>query len=148
MKPGLDNTKCTVILFFFFLLSCHAVKNSSIITPGAVQNLVDTIRYYPLQNEDDLDVLIKEIGDARVVLLGESTHGTHEYYTWRTAITKKLIQEKGFDFMAIEGDWTDSYKINRFIREPVHDSAAVIEALKQYDRWPSSMWSNYEMVPL
>ncbi len=149
MEQCIDNKKWIAILFYFFLFSCHAVHNSSTtISSVAVQNVTDTIPYHQLQNENDLDVLIKEIGDAKVVLLGESTHGTHEYYAWRTAITKKLIQEKGFDFIAIEGDWTDSYKINQFIKGAKQDSAAVIDALKQYDRWPSSMWSNYEMAPL
>ena len=132
-----------------FLLSCHAIHNvNTTSSPYLAKNPTAAIPYYPLEDDEDLDVLINEIGDARVVLLGESTHGTHEYYTWRSAITKKLIEEKGFDFMAIEGDWDDSYKINQFIQKPGEDSVAAIEVLKQYDRWPSSMWSNYEMVPL
>lgn len=106
------------------------------------------IPWHPLQVEKDLDVLIKEIGEARIVLLGESTHGTHEFYEWRSALTKKLIEEKGFDFIAIEGDWVDSYKVNQFIKGQQQDSSSVIELLKQYDRWPSSMWGNYEMARL
>lgn len=57
---------------------------------------------HPLQSAEDLDVLLQEIGDARIVLLGEASHGTSEYYTWRTAITKRLLQEKDFDFVAVE----------------------------------------------
>jgi erythromycin esterase-like protein len=53
---------------------------------------------------------------------------------------KKLIEEKGFDFIAIEGDWVDSYKVNQFTKGQQQDSSSVIELLKQYDRWPSSMW--------
>jgi len=113
-----------------------------------VKNTNGTIPYYQLEKQGDVDVLIRQIGDAKIVLLGESTHGTHEYYTWRAAITKKLIEEKGFDFMAVEGDWDDSYKINRFLHGPTQDSAAIVTVLQQYDRWPSSMWSNYEMLPL
>src|SRR6266446_2989373 len=90
----------------FILLSCRASHNSNKgVAPEIVVSSAETIPYYPLESESDLDMLIKEIGDARVVLLGESTHGTHEYYAWRAAITKKLIEEKGFDFMAVEGDW-------------------------------------------
>jgi len=110
-------------------------------SPGSV------IPYYPLEHDDDLDVLVNAIGNAKIVLLGESTHGTHEYYTWRTAITKRLIEGQGFNFIAVEGDWDDSYKINQFIRGPEHPGADVVNVLKQYDRWPSSMWSNYEMIP-
>src|SRR5437773_9453539 len=106
------------------------------------------IPWYPLHNEKDLDVLVNEIGEARVVLLGESTHGTHEFYEWRAAITKRLIEEKGFNFIAVEGDWTDSYKVDQFIKGEKQDSNATVELLKQYDRWPTSMWGNYEMASL
>ena len=149
MKGGLGDRGCISILFLFLLFSCHAIHNGRTTpAPTMTENSADTIRYYPLENEDDLEVLLNEIGNAKIVLLGESTHGTHEYYAWRAAITKKLIKEKGFDLVAIEGDWDDSYKINQFIRGPLHDSAEVINVLKQYDRWPSSMWGNYEMVPI
>jgi len=103
---------------------------------------------HPLRNEQDLDVLLKEIGDARVVLLGEASHGTAEYYTWRTAISKRLIQEKGFDFIAVEGEWADSYRVNEFIKGAPQDSAATIALLEQYNRWPTWMWGNYEVASL
>ena len=61
----------------------------------------------PLRDDGDLDPLLDRIGDARVVLLGEAPHGTHEFYTWRDRITRRLITEKGFGFMAVEGDWPD-----------------------------------------
>jgi erythromycin esterase len=140
------NRKWSLILACSLLFACTAshINNSEISnTTGG-----STIPYYPLQNEKDLDVLIKEIGDARVVLLGESTHGTSEFYQWRAAITKKLIAEKGFDFIAVEGDWVDSYKVNQFIKGPQQDSSSSVELLKQYDRWPESMWGNYEMASL
>lgn len=103
---------------------------------------------YPLRNEQDLDILLKEIGEARVVLLGEASHGTAEYYTWRAAISKRLIQEKGFDFIAVEGEWADSYRVNNFIKGEKKDSAAVISLLQHYNRWPTWMWGNYEVVSL
>ena len=58
----------------------------------------------PLRDPGDLDPLLDRIGDARVVLLGEASHGTHEYYVWRAALTRRLIEEKGFGFVAVEGD--------------------------------------------
>ena len=139
--------KCRSLIFVCcFLFACTASHiNNNEVSNAAIRS---TIPCYPLENEKDLDVLLKEIGDARVVLLGESTHGTAEYYQWRAAITKKLIQEKGFDFIAVEGDWTDSYKINQFIKGPQQDSNSSVEILKQYDRWPQSMWGNYEMASL
>lgn len=61
----------------------------------------------PLENNADLDPLMDCIGEAKYVLMGEASHGTHEYYTWRARITQRLIQEKGFSFIAVEGDWPD-----------------------------------------
>src|SRR5437868_4754264 len=70
----------------------------------------------PLENADDLDPLMERIGEARVVLLGEASHGTSEYYTWRDRITRRLVVEKGFRFIGVEGDWPDCYRVNRFIK--------------------------------
>src|ERR687889_49553 len=70
----------------------------------------------PLTDAGDLDVLLDRIGDARVVMLGEATHGTHEFYAWRAAITRRLIEEQGFAFVAVEGDWPDCERIDRSVR--------------------------------
>jgi erythromycin esterase len=126
--------------------------SNSIYTYASEKNNKDsihlTIPNYPLRDEKDLDVLMKQIGDARVVLLGEATHGTSEFYTWRAAISKRLIQEKGFNFIASESEWADSYRVNNFIKGPKKDSASVIALLKEYNRWPTWMWSNYEIAQL
>jgi erythromycin esterase-like protein len=103
---------------------------------------------YPLRNEQDLDILLKEIGNARVVLLGEASHGTAEYYTWRAAISRRLIEEKKFNFIAVEGEWADSYRVNNFIKGEKRDSAAIVTLLRQYNRWPTWMWGNYEVASL
>ncbi len=103
---------------------------------------------HPLRNEADLDVLLREIGDARVVLLGEASHGTAEYYAWRAALSRRLIQEKGFSFIAVEGEWADSYRVNQFVRGQKQDSAAAVALLRQYNRWPTWMWGNYEVASL
>ena len=108
----------------------------------------DSIPYYPLQTEKDLDVVLAAIGNSRIVLLGESSHGTHEFYTWRAALTKRLIAEKGFSFIGIEGDWVDTYKVNAFIQGMPADSQQTLEILKQYDRWPRWMWANHEFASL
>src|SRR4051812_15397510 len=70
----------------------------------------------PLQSPADLDPLMNLIGDARYVLLGEASHGTREYYTWRAALSRRLIEEKGFSFIAVEGDWPDCYRVNRYVK--------------------------------
>jgi erythromycin esterase-like protein len=104
--------------------------------------------YQPLDNVQDLDPLVERIGDARYVLLGEASHGTHEYYTWRAAISKRLIMEKGFSFIAVEGDWPDCYRINRFVKSYSNTEKSAIEVLKTFKRWPTWMWANWEIAAL
>jgi erythromycin esterase len=120
-------------------------KNSTSNEPKASGT---TIPFYPLRDTADLDILIKEVGNAQVVLMGESTHGTSDFYKWRTEISKRLIQEKGFDFIAVEGDWGDGYLINNFIQGPSKDTASTIGLLKQLKRWPTWLWANYETASL
>jgi erythromycin esterase len=104
--------------------------------------------YHQLEKPADLDPLLNQIGDARYVLLGEASHGTHEYYTWRTAISKRLIEEKGFSFIAVEGDWPDCYKINRFVKDETPAEKKALDLLKDFTRWPTWMWANWEIVAL
>ncbi len=112
--------------------------------------VIHTIREesYLLHNEAELEPLFTRIGDARIVMLGEATHGTHEFYTWRNYITRRLIDEKGFSFVAVEGDWPDCYKLNRFVKgyDTIHSSAFKI--LHSFNRWPTWMWANWETVSL
>lgn len=103
---------------------------------------------YPLINSTDLDPLLERIGDARCVMLGEATHGTHEYYTWRTAISKRLIAEKGFNFIAVEGDWPDCYRLNRWIKGYDDQEKRSDELLHEFNRWPTWMWANWEVDAL
>lgn len=109
----------------------------------------DTIRgkARPLLNPADLDPLLQRIGDARIVMLGEASHGTHEYYTWRSHISKRLITEKGFAFIAVEGDWPDCYRLNRYIKGYTAEKTAA-EVLRSFDRWPTWMWANWEIAAL
>jgi erythromycin esterase len=100
----------------------------------------------PLGQPDHLDPLIEAIGDARYVLLGEATHGTSEFYTWRTEISKRLIVEKEFSFIAVEGDWPDCYSVNRFVKGREGESAT--DVLHAFSRWPTWMWANREVVDL
>ncbi|HEX7633903.1 MAG TPA: erythromycin esterase family protein, partial [Noviherbaspirillum sp.] len=72
--------------------------------------------------DDDYDPLMDLIGDARFVLLGEATHGTHEFYCERARITQRLISEKGFIAVAVEADWPDAYRVNRYVRNQSDDN--------------------------
>jgi erythromycin esterase-like protein/predicted phosphoribosyltransferase len=93
----------------------------------------------------DYDALLELIGDARVVLLGEATHGTHEFYRQRAQITQRLISERGFNLVAVEADWPDAYRVNRFIRGERADREAV-DALAGIQRFPAWMWRNAEVL--
>lgn len=105
-------------------------------------------KFLSLEVEKDLDRLIDKIGDARYVLLGEASHGTHEYYTWRSAISKRLIREKGFSFIAVEGDWPDCYKINSYVKGYESKLGNAAKVLSQFQRWPTWMWANWEVAAL
>src|SRR5205809_7744400 len=100
-----------------------------------------------LNNMASLEPLLKNIDNRQIVMLGEASHGTHEYYTWRTAISRLLIQEKGFNFIAVEGDWPDCYKINRYIKG-YKDSPGITKVLSGFVRWPTWMWANWEVHAL
>jgi erythromycin esterase-like protein len=95
----------------------------------------------------DFDRLMERIGDSRFVLLGEATHGTHEFYRIRAELTKRLIREKGFAAVAVEADWPDAYRLNRYIRGASHDLEA-IDALGAFRRFPRWMWRNADILDL
>src|SRR6266478_4547378 len=101
---------------------------------------------YPLAGSArDYDPLIGRIGKARFALLGEASHGTHEFYYERAEITKCLIAEKNFTAVAVEADWPDAYRLNRYVRGASDDVDAV-EALADFRRFPTWMWRNTVMV--
>src|SRR3989442_9074852 len=83
----------------------------------------------------DYDPLLALIGDARFVLLGEASHGTHDFYEQRAQITKRLILEKGFTAVAVEADWPDAYRVNRYVRGAAGDRTPA-EALDGFKRFP------------
>jgi erythromycin esterase len=99
----------------------------------------------PLRDAGDLDPLLDRIGDARVILLGEASHGTHEYYAWRAALTRRLITERGFSFVGVEGDWPDCYRVNCSVTL-ASTAEDPCEVLRGYERWPTWMWANEEVA--
>ncbi len=117
---------------------------ASMTDPTLREALSDTL--HPLTGAaEDYDRIVDLVGDARFVLLGEASHGTHEFYRERAEITKRLIQEKGFTAIAVEADWPDAYRINRYVRRENNDVDA-IEALTDFKRFPTWMWRNTVMV--
>ena len=93
----------------------------------------------------DDDALLEQLGQARIVLLGEATHGTHEFYRQRALITRRLIAEHGFRAVAVEADWPDAYRINRYVRGAGADRDAV-ESLTDFRRFPAWMWRNADVL--
>lgn len=111
-------------------------------------DVVDVVRgrAIPLKGDPtQYDALVDAIGDARVVLLGEATHGTHEFYRERAFITRRLIVEKGFAGVAVEADWPDAYRVNRYVRGVGTDEDAV-ESLGDFGRFPTWMWRNADVL--
>ncbi|MCC8246129.1 erythromycin esterase family protein [Saccharothrix luteola] len=103
----------------------------------------------PLRDAGDFDVLLDRVGGARVVMLGEASHGTHEFYRWRAALTSRLIVEKGFSFVAVEGDWPACDRVDRVdrsVRGPPDAPEDPRAAPAAFDRWPTWMWANEEVV--
>ena len=106
------------------------------------------MRSRPLEGAEDLDPLLERIGDARCVLLGEASHGTSEYYAWRARISERLIREKDFSFIAVEGDWPDCYEVNRYVKGYPDSGRDAREVLRTFERWPTWMWANEEVASL
>jgi erythromycin esterase-like protein len=115
-----------------------------------VGELVDQVKAVArgLESSDDLDPLLEQIGEARYVLLGEASHGTSEYYTWRARLSQRLIREKDFSFIAVEGDWPDCYDVNRYIKGYPEAGESARAVLHNFERWPTWMWANWEIVAL
>ncbi len=138
MKRGL-----IVLLVVFFL--AHTPKGFS----GA-DDLVGHIasRSLPLENANHLDPLIEKAGERRLVFLGEASHGTREYYAWRDSITRRLIREKDFRFVAVEGDWAVLFELNRYVKHRPGAASSARGVLQSLQRWPLWMWGNEEVVAL
>jgi protein-L-isoaspartate(D-aspartate) O-methyltransferase len=120
-------------------------KIKTVRAPSGEQDLIDVVSEYatPFGSIDlaNMEPVLDRIGDARVVLIGEATHGTSEFYRMREQITRALITEKGFTFVAIEGDWPDAARIDHYVRhfeyQPPEWTA--------FARFPSWMWRNNEV---
>ena len=115
-------------------------------SPDAI--LIDAIatNAHPLVGSmDDDGPILDLVGDARLVLLGEATHGTHEFYRRRAQLTQRLVVEKGFCAVAAEADWPDAYRVNRYVRGIGQDDEAS-ESLDGFKRFPAWMWRNADVV--
>lgn len=100
----------------------------------------------PLSREAIADHIVDAVKDKRIVMLGESTHGTEEFYHWRKHISLELINKHGFQVIAVEGDWPDAARLNDYIQTGSGGSAH--DVLKKFNRWPTWMWSNHQIEDL
>ncbi len=119
------------------------VRREPLHRPEPLAERVEKAAYHiPSIDEVNLDGLLERIGDARLVLLGEATHGTAEFYDMRARITRELIERKGFDFVAVEADWPDAAQIDHFVRstrvEPTEEAT--------FARFPTWMWANTQVL--
>lgn len=118
----------------------------TILIPGGILPPVPSERLNALEKPADLDALIQAAGDKRLVMLGEATHGTHEFYVWRDLISRRLIEEKGFRWVLVEGDFASLYQVNRYIRHQKGAARSAQAALSNMNRWPQWVWNNSEML--
>jgi len=112
------------------------------------REVIEVVRRAALAIEpspDGFGFLVERLGDASVVLIGEASHGTHEFYRIRAELTKALILHKGFNFVAVEADWPDAYRANRWVRDTSDDPDAE-SALADFTRFPRWMWRNRDVV--
>ena len=106
-----------------------------------VKKIADAAEPFASIDTADLGPLLERIGDARVVLLGEATHGTSEFYRMRERISRELIVKKGFRFIAIEGDWPDAARVDHYVRHLEYPPAE----WTAFARFPTWMWRNNEV---
>ncbi|HEX8632877.1 MAG TPA: erythromycin esterase family protein [Pyrinomonadaceae bacterium] len=114
---------------------------------AAVSALVSKAAIPLTGRQGDYDALMNLVGDARFVLLGEATHGTHEFYRERARITRRLVEEKGFDAVVLEADWPDAYRVGEYVRGRGKDASAE-QSLSNFTRFPQWMWRNRDFHDL
>lgn len=113
--------------------------------PSTLPERIGESAHQLLGSPNDFDPVMELIGNARFVLIGEASHGTHEFYRVRAQISKQLIAQRGFNAVAIEADWPDAYRVNCFVRGMTRDADS-IEALHGFERFPQWMWRNADVL--
>lgn len=115
-------------------------------TDKLIHLLNEEIKSFSIKNKALFRPLLEQIGDARIVLLGEATHGTQEFYQTRIQLSKYLIEEKGFHAIAFEADWPHVYPMHRYIQGVTNESTPLM-ALSEFKRFPQWMWRNATIPP-
>jgi len=132
-----------LIFFLISLSACNLLARDA----AGLEGYLAT-RATSFENVSQLSDLITKAGSRDLVLLGEASHGTHEYYHWRAQITKELITRHGFDFIAVEGDWASIYQLNKYVKGNHPTARSARDVLVTFDRWPRWMWANTDVLNL
>ncbi len=151
IKPKKAKSNSIKIIHPIFLALLFAGISAG---PKSNKNINELLRSHfedraiPITNADDLDPLIEKASHHRLVLLGEASHGTQEFYSWRAEISKRLISEHGFSFIAVEGDWASIFRLNKYVKHMDNAPGSAVEAMQQFKRWPQWMWANTVVAEL
>lgn len=143
--PGtLEQVVEYAVSWFASSIAIYENKNAPI-----VENIVTEIEQHsiPFSKINDLDSWLQQIGHHKIIMLGESSHGTKEFYSIRREITKRLIEDYGYSFVAVEGDWPDCNRLNNYIKNSKENDLKKFLS-KQFHRWPTWLWANEEITPL
>lgn len=151
MKTGLTHIALLGLALIFFLSACGENsdhnsgenKNEDLSIPEWLQERVKTY-----EGPEDMEPLMAAMEGRELILLGEASHGTHEYYHHRGEICRRLIEEQGLDFIAVEGDWASIFRLNRYVKGLPVEGESAREIQQTFDRWPEWMWANEEVEEL
>ncbi|MDG5800004.1 erythromycin esterase family protein [Marinilabiliaceae bacterium ANBcel2] len=127
-----------------FLVSCSGDSQNK----GQDLNSWFKANSTPFETVEDLSEITSRASNRSMVLLGEASHGTHEYYKWRAKLSKYLISQKQFNFIVVEGDWASIYRLNKYVKDWNSSASSAKEVLREFDRWPQWMWSNSDILSL
>jgi erythromycin esterase len=139
---------CLSLMLVF--LGSLAAASAETQAPAGPEGLATALRPHvtPLRAAEDLDAIDAVFGDRRAVLLGEASHGTEEFYVVRAEISKRLIADEGFRFIAVEGDWGSSAAVNRYVKHVEGAPESPLAALQGFRRWPTWLWFNRPTLEL
>lgn len=120
------------------------MTSDAALSPGITAEILSLAR--PLAGLRDLDGLVRRSSECDLVAIGEASHGTHEFYTWRARLSIRLIEEHGYNWIGVEGDWPDCWRINRWVKGESGLDVGVHSMLAGFERWPTWMWANEEVA--
>lgn len=134
--------------FVFFLLAASCPAQHPALTHAQQVAAHFEPKLLPLETVAALEPLVAAASQKKLVLLGEASHGTSEFYSQRAEISKKLIEKHGFNFIAVEGDWASLYRLNKYVQHRDNAPASAVEAMYGFNRWPEWMWGNTDVAGL